>query len=748
MRTYIHSVEKKMDNGGNNLANNLSGLALNDPVNKDSLFQVMKAVEAAEVTIKQQVEENNRLRSELLKKNHELEKFKVDDYKTRNPYSENNWNGNSPGRPNAHQSASVSTNEVVGNCSAYSPSHTSTTGEEGSRNVKDPMMQNNGTVKIAGSQTIPDNTGIPRSSPLTSLSSSRYHIEGEVSPQFNLSAHRLMPLTDVNGSGTLKQFREHEEEIMQLRRHLADYSVKETKLLNEKYVLEKQIANLRLVFDQQQQDLVDAESRAIEYRQYIMEENIRLSYALQEAQQERSTFISLLMPILAEHGFQPQVADAQSIVSSVKVLFKHFQEKLNYTEAKLKESQYQITPWQSDMNLMSSAQSPSRPLGNIGLELVPQPIYANGKSKTLSDPVNTSDLDILARHQSVLGGGTANNLEIDDFGVYSPIASRNIASQSIPAQSALSREDSHPQSGETPSNKQVKFSDNVSRIEMDDSDMDGNQIVTDPSADWASKSSPYAADDPSPSYSPYLPPVFEEPSSSFSEAADDDPLPAVESLQISGEAYPGRELQASGYSINGTTSCNFEWVRHLEDGSVRYIEGAKQPNYLVSADDIDTYLAIEVQPMDDRKRKGELVKVFANEHRKITCEPEMQNVIKKTLHIGHATYPVSLLVEDSDMWESATLLVKRDGFSIKVKGTETSIGSVSEKFSPAITVSIPCGSPTEFSIFGSSGVEHILRTEESSADIACSRDAIVLTLRQFTKKAGDKKKKKGLFFSK
>lgn len=41
-------------------------------------------------------------------------------------------------------------------------------------------------------------------------------------------------------------------------------------------------------------------------------------------------------------------------------------------------------------------------------------------------------------------------------------------------------------------------------------------------------------------------------------AADDDPLPAVEGLQISGEAFPGRELQASGYSINGTTSCNFE----------------------------------------------------------------------------------------------------------------------------------------------------------------------------------------------
>lgn len=40
---------------------------------------------------------------------------------------------------------------------------------------------------------------------------------------------------------------------------------------------------------------------------------------LQEAQQERSTFISSLMPLLAEHDLQPQVVDAQSIVSSVKV---------------------------------------------------------------------------------------------------------------------------------------------------------------------------------------------------------------------------------------------------------------------------------------------------------------------------------------------------------------------------------------------------------------------------------------------
>jgi hypothetical protein len=31
--------------------------------------------------------------------------------------------------------------------------------------------------------------------------------------------------------------------------------------------------------------------------------------------------------------------------------------------------------------------------------------------------------------------------------------------------------------------------------------------------------------------------------------------------------------------------------------------GAKQPSYVVTANDVDTLLAIEVQPLDDRKRK-------------------------------------------------------------------------------------------------------------------------------------------------
>jgi hypothetical protein len=34
-----------------------------------------------------------------------------------------------------------------------------------------------------------------------------------------------------------------------------------------------------------------------------------------------------------------------------------------------------------------------------------------------------------------------------------------------------------------------------------------------------------------------------------------------------------------------------------------FVIGARQPNYLVTANDVDTLLAIEVQPLDDRKRK-------------------------------------------------------------------------------------------------------------------------------------------------
>ncbi|KAG2668592.1 hypothetical protein I3760_15G167400 [Carya illinoinensis] len=735
-----------MENGydDDNLADKFSGLAVSAGTtttnNNDSLFQVMKAVEAAEATIKQQVEENTRLRNELHQKILQLER-----YENRVKSMANAFGTGPPGPLALRPDLKPNSDPALQN-------------QAESRSESNKI---NGTLKVfPGGTPLSDNIGLSQvSSPsTTSFSPGRYQMEGEYDPRFNLSGQGLMPITEVNNSSSpwkqdlVFKIRDHEEEIMQLRKHLADYSMKEAQIHSEKYVLEKRIAYMRLAFDQQQQDLVDAASKALSYRQDIIEENIRLTYALQDAQQERSTFVSSLLPLLAEYSLQPPVPDAQSIVSNVKVLFKHLQEKLLLTESKLKELQYQLAPWRPDVNHLNFApQSLSHPIGNKkGLELVPQPAYSHGKISASSSNVHTpTDWELSGRHQSGLGGVVAKNLEPDDLGRYSPFASRNSAAHDMSVQLDVTQSDAHvARYSEETTSKQVTFREPVSNSEMDDPESEGNQHEREPSANWSSGNSPYATaiDESGSSYSPYLPAVLEEPSSSFSE--DDDPLPAIDGLQISGEALPGQELQACGYSINGTTNCNFEWVRHLEDGSVNYIEGAKQPNYLVTADDVDTYLAIEVQPLDERKRKGELVKVFANAHKKITCDSEMQNHIEKALYSGHASYKVSLSTGYLDIWEPATLAVKREGYSVKCSGPNGVV--ITEKFSPSISVTIPYGHPTEFLITGSGGVEQILRADNNSNDVSGSRDTIVLTLRLFILRAGERRKgkKKGLFFNK
>ncbi|XP_020238907.1 uncharacterized protein LOC109817958 isoform X1 [Cajanus cajan] len=720
--------------------------------NNDNLYQVMKAVEAAEATIKQQVEENNRLRSELLSKIQELQKYRQGETVDQNSRLVAPWKEQDHRSYEAHQPAPSIARSNTGDHSENS--------------------QINGTLRVQpNNQLHIENTGYSQlSSPSTrSVSPSRHLLEGDLDPRFNSPRQGLMPVAETNNSNNLlKQdlaikIREHEEEIILLRKHLADYSVKEAQIRNEKYLLEKRIAYMRLAFDQQQQDLVDAASKALSYRQDIIEENIRLTYALQDAQQERSTFVSSLLPLLAEYSLQPPVPDAQSIVSNVKVLFKHLQEKLLLTESKLKESQYQLTPWRSDTshaNVAVATQSQSHLSGAAlatsnknGLELVPQHMYSQVKPQVSVDAQAGTDWDLLGRHQNGMNGGVAMepSVDADDLGRYSPFASRNSSVHDASNHLVVAQGDNHSAHyGEEMTNKQVTFREPVSNNEVDDPDGDGIHSEREAPANWGSGNPPYttSVDDPSSSsYSPYLPPVLEEPSSSFSEAADEDPLPAIEGLQISGEAFPGRELQACGYSINGTTSCNFEWIRHLEDGSFNYIDGAKQPTYLVTADDVDTLLAIEVQPLDNRKRKGEPVKVFANDNKKITCDPDMQSHIERTFYSGQASYKVSLSTGYLDIWEPATLAIKREGYSIKCSGPNGVV--ITEKLTSSTTVVIPYGHTSEFIIMGSSGAEHLLKAENNSTDVSGGRDTIVLTLRLFILRAGDRKKKvkkKGLFF--
>ncbi|GER47928.1 cytokinin oxidase 5 [Striga asiatica] len=633
-----------MENGEGNLESEFAALKVTDSYNangSDGLFQVMKAVEAAEATIKQQVEENNRLRSEILKKDEELEKYKSGDVKYQTSQYADRWGGHELCRTDQvilKMGNQIGNEGTVGITSEHDSPNSHTLESDVIRSNKNHAMetrienQTDGNAfngSLSSTLGASDNSGVSQipSPSITLFTPTRYPQQSNLDSEFGYSGKDLISMADSGSKQDIvARIRDHEEEIQQLKRHLAEYSIKEAQISNEKYALEKRISYMRL----QQQDLILAASKAVSYRQDIMEENVRLKYALQAAQQERTTYVSSLMPLLTEYSLQPLAADAQSIVSNVK-------EQLLVTEGKLKESQYQLAPWRSDANLSNFPQSPIYPIEiKDGLELVSQPTYSDGNMPSL-DPQTAMAGDMVGLPQS--GLENLKNSEHGELGRHPPFAS----SQSPSELSFNQTDPHHVRNNEGAVGKKVTFGDFVKNTEIDEPDNRGPMNDTEPSVNWNSKASATTTvDDPESSFSPLLPPVLEEPSSSFSEAAEDDPLPGIEGLQISGEAFPG----------------------------------AKQPNYLVTADDVDTYLAIEVQPLDDRKRKGELVKVFANEHRKITCDPVMHKCIEKTLYTGHVSFKLSL------------------------------------------SVSIPYGSPDEFSIVDSLGTERILRVDSSLTDIS------------------------------
>ncbi|KAL8223476.1 hypothetical protein R6Q57_018951 [Mikania cordata] len=482
-----------------------------------------------------------------------------------------------------------------------------------------------------------------------------FSLRGNLSNSFSaltLSGRHQVNTKLTEKDDVLQQIEEQEQEIMQLRRHLAEFAVKEAQIRKEKLVLSNRIELMQKAFDQEHQDLVEASSKAIAYRQDIIEENIRVGYALQVAQEERSIYISSLVPLLADQSLLPAVLDAYSIVSHLRILFKHNKERIAIAEEKLKDFQYQ-----------------------------PQILQSHRKDLSLNDSSNTE----LTQQ------------------IFSPIS----------------------ESVHMGIEKQTN----------------GEEAVN----------------------SHYLPSILEEEqeqSSSHQEADDSEdvdyddtsankPLPTIESLQILGEPFPGNEIQASGYSRNGTTHCGFEWVRHLQDGSLVYIEGAKQPMYTVTADDVDTYLSVEVQPLDDKQRKGEVVRCFANENKKITCHRDMIHEIEQTLSLGHASFKIFLWKGSSDTWEPAMLMIKKSRYCIKLSEPNNAV-VVDNKYTPMTVISLPAETPLEFAILGSDNIEHYLCADYNSTDIRCSIDTIVLTMRLFVKRAVDKKlgkkKRRVLFF--
>ncbi|KAI3828666.1 hypothetical protein L1987_02774 [Smallanthus sonchifolius] len=226
-------------------------------------------------------------------------------------------------------------------------------------------------------------------------------------------------------------------------------------------------------------------------------------------------------------------------------------------------------------------------------------------------------------------------------------------------------------------------------------------------------------------------PKFE---SRFQDGADDEYSqnreedgPGIDGFQIQGDATPGGTLTACGYSVHGTSTCKFQWVRHFEDATWTYIEGAIYPKYLVTADDVDKHIAVECTPKDDQGRQGEVVRLFANEQRKITCDPEMQREIDNYMSAGQASFSASLLIHSSEIWEQTICSLTRSKYEIKSNHTQDVF--MDGKYSIDLMIKIPSRRATQFVLTRPNGYSHNFDLHDSRR-----RDTFVLTMRMFQRK--------------
>uniref|UniRef100_A0A803NDK0 Uncharacterized protein n=1 Tax=Chenopodium quinoa TaxID=63459 RepID=A0A803NDK0_CHEQI len=170
------------------------------------------------------------------------------------------------------------------------------------------------------------------------------------------------------------------------------------------------------------------------------------------------------------------------------------------------------------------------------------------------------------------------------------------------------------------------------------------------------------------------------------------------------------------------------WVRHLQDGTRHYIEGATNPEYVVTADDVDKCIAVECIPMDENGRQGELVRRFANDQNKITCDPDMQAEIDSYITKSQADFGVLVLLDSFNHWEPATFILRRSGFQVKIN--KTGALQIADEFSENLSIKIPGGLSTQFVLTCSDVTSHPLSTYN---DIRM-RDTLVLTIRMFQSK--------------
>ncbi|TVU21594.1 hypothetical protein EJB05_31242 [Eragrostis curvula] len=445
--------------------------------------------------------------------------------------------------------------------------------------------------------------------------------------------------------------RSQEDEILFLRKQIADASLKELRLLSEKHILERKLTDMRMAVDERQEESISGAMKQLSQRKSHLEENMKLANELKVEEEELYFFTSSLLGMLAEYNVRPPQINASTITIGTKRLYQQMHWKIRSLNDSLGDT--------TEPGNMYNTHQQATPLRND-----PSPSYNMDRNRNTlhqyaQDPSdrNAEQMYPGSRFQHDIGGATPSNYFEENAGT---------------GDSQLYRHD--------------------------------NQ-----------------------NYS-----------------ADGDPLPGIEGFQIVGEPKPGSTLRACGFPTNGTTLCNFQWVRYLEDGTRQSIEGATMYDYVVTADDVGTLLAVDCTPMDDNGRQGDLVREFANNENKIACDPEMQNEIDSYISSGRADFDVLVLAYSPEEWELATLMLRKPGYQIKFKHTGEVV--IDEKYSPNLQTKIPNGRNTQCVLVSSGGVNLPFNThgitEQNDEDYDVRlRDLIVLVMRTFQSKALDAKRK-------
>ncbi|KAF7137891.1 hypothetical protein RHSIM_Rhsim07G0043400 [Rhododendron simsii] len=518
--------------------------------------------------------------------------------------------------------------------------------------------------------------------------------------------------------------REQQKEIVYLREQIAVSCVKELQLLNEKYALEKTLADLRLAVDEKQLETIASASNQLAFRKGDLEEHLRLTHELKVAEDERYDFVSSMLGLLAEYGIWPRVINASTLSNNVKEAYRllnllqhlhdQLQLQLRTSHAQIEEIMSMVGNHARDGWLERDGQLPHR-------SSVQSP-YPQAAFHLLTLSSNAD------WHSLVPNRYTEQHLE--------PNVLRNMHGSDLPQMTSVVNNVEMQELLHNGSSQKVSPSNDRRFVGPDgSSDKAGANIRSD--------SPEEKTRDPS-----FRFPTRHDEFDSFRSEEG----PGIEEFQIIGEAKPGCRLLGCGFPVRGTSLCVFQWVRHLQDGTRQYIEGATNPEYVVTADDVDKHIAVECIPMDDQGRQGELVWVFANGQDKIPCDPDIQLEIDTYVSKGEATFSILLLMDDSETWEPTTLVLKRSGYQIKDNRSQETL--IAEKFSKDLSVcftlllialkrnskgiiKIPSGLSTQFVLTCSNGSSHLLNTYN---DVRM-RDTLVLTMRMFQSKALDERRK-------